>query len=232
MNSVQPNSITRRERLMGAAVMLALSPGALGARNGLGADQRAAEPNLIQQENAREGATDWQLTRVRVDKTDGCRSPGDRRLLLQAERGGGREAADHGLHGAGGEVPDRDLPHGLLRRTRGAADDHARPVRGQAAAHAHARRADHARVPLGTGRRADDPRRLAQRRLPGPAHHAAGQRTTSPTGRATWSSSSATTARPTSSSSAATTPGRPTTAGPTSSPSTRTPRAARARGPT
>ena len=47
--------------------------GALGVPNGFSADQPAAGPNLIQQENAREGATDWQLTRVRVDKTDGCR---------------------------------------------------------------------------------------------------------------------------------------------------------------
>ena len=72
---------------------------------------------------------------------------------------------------------------------------------------------------------ADDSRRLAQRRLPRPAHHRCPTRTTSPTGRATSSSSSATTARPTSSSSAATTPGRPTTAGPTTTRSTPTPRA-------
>ena len=74
MNRVQPNSITRRELLRGAAVMLALTvSAALGVRHGLAADQRATGPNVIQQENAREGATDWQLTRTRVDKPDGCR---------------------------------------------------------------------------------------------------------------------------------------------------------------
>jgi len=34
----------------------------------------ASEPNLIQRENSREGATDWQLTRVRINQEDGCRS--------------------------------------------------------------------------------------------------------------------------------------------------------------
>jgi hypothetical protein len=32
---------------------------ALGVRNGLAADRQATRPNVIQQENAREGATDW-----------------------------------------------------------------------------------------------------------------------------------------------------------------------------
>mgnify|MGYP000928270748 CR=1 FL=1 len=74
MNRMQPNSITRRELLMGAAVMLALTVSeSLGVRNGLAADPQATAPNVIQQENAREGATDWQLTRTRVDKPDGCR---------------------------------------------------------------------------------------------------------------------------------------------------------------
>ena len=71
MSIVQPNPITRRNLLKGAAAMSALT--VLGARNGLSADQRAAGPNVIQQENARQGATDWQLTRTRVDKPDGCR---------------------------------------------------------------------------------------------------------------------------------------------------------------
>lgn len=41
----------------------------------LAADATAVEPNRIQQENAKPGATDWQLTRVRMDRSDGCRSP-------------------------------------------------------------------------------------------------------------------------------------------------------------
>ena len=68
------DSITRRKMLRGAAAMVALTVSeALGIRNGLAADQQATGPNVIQQENAREGATDWQLTRTRVDKPDGCR---------------------------------------------------------------------------------------------------------------------------------------------------------------
>jgi hypothetical protein len=46
----------------------------LGGLQGLAAEP-AAGPNVIQQENAREGSTDWQLTRVRIDKSDGCRCP-------------------------------------------------------------------------------------------------------------------------------------------------------------
>lgn len=74
MSNVQPDSVTRHQQVVRAAAMLALLvAGALGAGNGLGADQQAAAPNPIQRENAREGATDWQLTRTRVDKPDGCR---------------------------------------------------------------------------------------------------------------------------------------------------------------
>ena len=56
--------------------------GTLGLSQGRAAESAADGPNVIQRENAREGSTDWQLTRVRLDKSDGCRSPGDRRLLL------------------------------------------------------------------------------------------------------------------------------------------------------
>ena len=74
MSEVQPTPITRREVLKGAAVLSAITfSGMLGFPNASSADQRAAGPNLIQQENAREGATDWQLTRTRVDRPDGCR---------------------------------------------------------------------------------------------------------------------------------------------------------------
>ena len=33
------------------------------------------DPKLIERENAKPGATDWQLTRVRLDSTMGFRSP-------------------------------------------------------------------------------------------------------------------------------------------------------------
>ena len=70
MDVVQSGSITRRGLLKIATTVSAL---ALVANIGL-ANGAAAEPNPVQRENAREGATDWQLTRVRVDRSDGCRS--------------------------------------------------------------------------------------------------------------------------------------------------------------
>lgn len=57
------------------AVMVAV----IGVGTGMPGTVVAGNPtggqNLTQRENAREGATDWQLTRVRVDRSDGCRSP-------------------------------------------------------------------------------------------------------------------------------------------------------------
>ena len=113
----------------------------------------------------------------------------------------------------------RHLPPGLLRR-RTAAGSCSGSARSRARAARPARRPEAAaRVRVGAVRDADDPRRLAERRLPRQAHRRARAAR-----RATSSSSSATTAGPTSCSSAATTPGRPTTAGPTSSRSTTTAR--------
>ena len=57
---------TRRDFLKtGAAVALA----------GAAVEPRAAEPSLLPRENSREGARDWQLTRVRLDKNGGFRAP-------------------------------------------------------------------------------------------------------------------------------------------------------------
>jgi hypothetical protein len=76
MNDIERDQLTRRGLLKGAAAMSTLAfSGTLGTRNGCSADQPATGANLIQQENAREGTTDWQLTRVGVDRSDGCRSP-------------------------------------------------------------------------------------------------------------------------------------------------------------
>ncbi len=47
----------------------------LACQTYLAAEASASEPNRIQQENAKPGSTDWQLTRVRVDRSDGSRSP-------------------------------------------------------------------------------------------------------------------------------------------------------------
>ncbi len=68
--------ISRRGLLQGAAgvsgLMLTGSPW-LSSHSP--ARQPTAGPSVIPQENAREGAADWQLTRVRLDRRDGFRSP-------------------------------------------------------------------------------------------------------------------------------------------------------------
>src|SRR5690349_21409822 len=75
MNMLQQATITRRQLLKSAAATSALAAaGTLGTHDCLFANQPAAGLNPVQQENAREGATDWQLTRVRINKSDGCRS--------------------------------------------------------------------------------------------------------------------------------------------------------------
>ena len=76
---MQPPSeanLTRRQMLHGAlglsGALLAGGPSELRA-----ADQpaTAARSNLIAEENRKPGSLDWQLTRVRLDKTGGFRSP-------------------------------------------------------------------------------------------------------------------------------------------------------------
>ena len=75
MSALQRDQMTRRGLLRGAAALSATAfAGAVALPNNVSGVQTAAGPNLIQQENAREGATDWQLTRVRVDKPNGCRN--------------------------------------------------------------------------------------------------------------------------------------------------------------
>jgi len=75
MSVVRPDTMTRREVLKGAATMSALTlSGSLGVSGGRAAESPTAQPFPVPQENAREGATDWQLTRVRVNRPDGCRS--------------------------------------------------------------------------------------------------------------------------------------------------------------
>lgn len=70
--SVNQPSSSRRDFLKTAAVTAA----ALGLAGKVDAQNPPKrQPNLIRQENAKEGALDWQLTRVRLDKTAGFRSP-------------------------------------------------------------------------------------------------------------------------------------------------------------
>ena len=196
-------------------------------------DGAAADAGLIARENARPGATDWQLTRVRLDKADGFRCPWIEGYCSKQSVKARRVDRHHGLDRPAAAVQDRDLPHGLLRRPRRPADDDARAVSRQAAAACRrsARRTSTSAAGRPTTRLtipADWPSGVYLGRLTTlPPDEDDGAR-----GRATSSSSSATTARPTSSSSAPTTPGRPTTAGPTTTRSTRTRRAARGRGPT
>ncbi len=67
--------MTRRTLLGGATAMSALAlSSAAGVPRCFGASAKAGKSKIIPEENAREGALDWQLTRVRIDKSDGCRS--------------------------------------------------------------------------------------------------------------------------------------------------------------
>ena len=70
------DQIIRRGLLRYAAVGTALVfCGTLGLSQSRAAESAADGPNVIQRENAREGSTDWQLTRVSIDRSDGCRCP-------------------------------------------------------------------------------------------------------------------------------------------------------------
>ncbi len=67
--------LSRRELLKQAAAFSAVAAGAGSLSAAPAAEPSAAQPNLIQQENQKPGALDWQLTRVRLDKPAGFRSP-------------------------------------------------------------------------------------------------------------------------------------------------------------
>jgi hypothetical protein len=76
MHESNSGELTRRELMKGAALgasALAASP--LPATNETKRVQQASKPNLIAEENRKAGSTDWQLTRVRIDKPTGYRSP-------------------------------------------------------------------------------------------------------------------------------------------------------------
>ena len=73
MNRNSSTAAVRRDLVTGLFLVFCLAcfslmPGARG-------EEPKRDPTLIQRENAKPGATDWQLTRVRLDKMDGCRSP-------------------------------------------------------------------------------------------------------------------------------------------------------------
>lgn len=70
-----PADFSRRAFLKTSATS-ALGGGLLaGASRPANAADKSTRSNVIAQENAKEGTIDWQLTRVRLDKSDGFRSP-------------------------------------------------------------------------------------------------------------------------------------------------------------
>ena len=86
MDENSPIEINRRDALKGtAAVMFAHAANTLSAQTSTAADEDAGlelpttqarrDPGLIRRENAKPGAQDWQLTRVRLDKSGGLRCP-------------------------------------------------------------------------------------------------------------------------------------------------------------
>ena len=86
MSGNTPRQFDRRTMLKGAVASSAAILGGLATTPAAAqpaaspvpssvAGEAAADPLLIQRENAQEGALDWQLTRVRLDKVGGFRSP-------------------------------------------------------------------------------------------------------------------------------------------------------------
>ena len=76
MNDSIRNQPARRDVLKGA-VAASVAPWAALHANAVAATSDPAErnPKLIERENQKTGALDWQLTRIRLDKVDGYRSP-------------------------------------------------------------------------------------------------------------------------------------------------------------
>ena len=103
--------------------------------------------------------------------------PWTRRLLLETERGGRRDDSRSWSPPTRREVQIEIFRTGYYGGKGARLDDHARPPPGQGAARPPRRRTEPARVPVGAGRRTEDSRRLAQRRLPRPAHDAARRET-------------------------------------------------------
>ncbi len=80
MDTREPSGIDRRDLLKGAlASSLGLGSGWLAAADEpvieKGPSDFRPRPSVVQRENEKPGSTDWQLTRVRLDKRDGYRSP-------------------------------------------------------------------------------------------------------------------------------------------------------------
>ena len=82
----KPLQLGRRDVLQGAvAASMALIGAPLAAQPesaGKEAPSPRRDPGLIRRENEKHGATDWQLTRVRLDRPRGFRSPSRKPQLL------------------------------------------------------------------------------------------------------------------------------------------------------
>ncbi len=115
---------------------------------------------------------DWQLTRVRVERTGSARRAIEGYCSRQSVQAG--ESLDIMVStNRRRRVRDRDLPHGLLRRPRRPAHDEARAVGGQGPARSRRRaRKNLHECHWEPAASLTIPERLAQRRLSRPAHDA------------------------------------------------------------
>ncbi|MBC8871976.1 MAG: hypothetical protein H8E44_21305 [Planctomycetes bacterium] len=80
MGENRPSRFARRDLLKGAvaAFLAAVPASSFGQQTSVEGSRAKAQPDsssLIVRENQKEGATDWQLTRVRLDRGGGFRSP-------------------------------------------------------------------------------------------------------------------------------------------------------------
>ena len=214
--------ISRAACLPGAGMLLQLAP----------ADEPKPDRTLISRENAREGARDWQLTRVRVDGIDGFRSPwiegfaskqsvraGESIDFLVSTNPPGRFLIEFFRMGYyGGRGARRMLALGPFE-----GKIQATPRPGEK--DIHECRWEPTTTLIIPG---DWPSGVYLGRL---TFQPPDENSATP-GRATWCSWSATTGPSTSWFSARTTPGRLTTAGPATTRCTRTPRGTKVPGPT
>ncbi|MBM3334566.1 hypothetical protein FJY63_07880, partial [Candidatus Sumerlaeota bacterium] len=76
MSKTKPSNLCRRDVLKGTMVAsVSAMAGSLSARPAQASKPAGRDSTLIERENQKPGALDWQLTRVRLDKSTGCRSP-------------------------------------------------------------------------------------------------------------------------------------------------------------
>ena len=186
MNENTVRRVDRRDLLKGSlglagGVIAGGSAGPLAAR---GADTRR-DRDLIRRENERPGARDWQLTYVALDSAHAAIA----RRASKATARGNRWPPGRRSISWSAPSPPADFTIDVFRMGyyggRGARlMTTLGPFHGKVQPHAAGRAAASPRVPLGAGGQPDDPRRLAQRGLPGPTFARPGK----PTARNPWQS--------------------------------------------